>query len=280
MSQSKLCQVAGVLRERPPAQALQSHIHRIWINAIPGPTELEVVPDGCIDIYWTGEELRVAGPNTKVVTARMGGAATLVGLRFWPGVALGWLRVSALEFVNAHLLLEEFWGLAATARLVDELTDSETPAAAAAMLENALVSRLHEVGSPDPIVSATLAAASREVSGPGIVRSLTSEFGWSERTLRRRCHEAFGYGPKTLERILRFQRFLRLLDRASGTRLSVLAAEAGYADQAHLAREVRRLSGHSPSRLVAELQSRLADSFKTSPPDVRHTAVLSRSWAA
>jgi AraC-like DNA-binding protein len=111
------------------------------------------------------------------------------------------------------------------------------------------------VAPADPIIGATVAAAARErADTKGIVRGLIDEFGWSERTLRRRCLDAFGYGPKTLERILRFQYFLRLLAR-DRTPLSVLAIEAGYADQAHLAREVRRLSGQSPGKLMSELQS-------------------------
>ena len=106
----------------------------------------------------------------------------------------------------------------------------------------------------DPIIEATVAAATQE--GPrteGIVRALTGEVGWSERTLRRRCREAFGYGPKTLERILRFQGFLRLLSRGRAP-LSALALDAGYADQAHLTREVRRLSGQSPRALISQLR--------------------------
>ena len=107
----------------------------------------------------------------------------------------------------------------------------------------------------DPIVSATAAAAAKESpSTNGIVRGLTDEFGWSERTLRRRCRQAFGYGPKTLERILRFQRFLRFLSNGRAP-LAVLALEAGYADQAHLAREARRLSGQSPSALMSVLNA-------------------------
>ncbi len=255
MAQSKLCQVAGVLRERPPVPALRGHVHRIWINDVPGPMDLEIVPDGCIDIYWTGRELRIAGPNTKVLAARVGGAATLVGIRFRPGVAYRWLRVSATELLNAHPPLEAFWGRQTAVQLTAMLADAERPALAAAILEQALLERSHLVGPPDPIARATVAAVMLEP--PTIVRSLTEEFGWSERTLRRRCNEAFGYGPKTLERILRFQRFLRLLDQASGVRLPALAVEAGYADQAHLAREVRRLSGQSPSKLMTELQCRV-----------------------
>jgi AraC-like DNA-binding protein len=251
----KLCQVAGYLRERPPASALLRHVHRVWTNELHGPAALEVVPDGCIDIYWTGSRLHIAGPNTRVVTTAMAGTASMVGVRFRPGVAARWLGVSATELLNRHPPLEDLWGERATARLSDELAHAGNATAAAAILEHALIDRLHRVAPADPIVSATVATAARErPATKGIVRGLIDEFGWSERTLRRRCQDAFGYGPKTLERILRFQRFLRLLSNGRAP-LSALAIEAGYADQPHLAREVRRLSGQSPSMLMSELRS-------------------------
>ncbi|MFS4516626.1 helix-turn-helix domain-containing protein, partial [Delftia tsuruhatensis] len=73
------------------------------------------------------------------------------------------------------------------------------------------------------------------------------------RSLRRLCHAQFGYGPKTLERVLRFQRLLALArsDRQAG--LAALAAEAGYADQAHLSREVRALCGITPRAALQQL---------------------------
>ena len=61
--------------------------------------------------------------------------------------------------------------------------------------------------------------------------------GLGERQLRRRFERAVGYGPATLVRIQRFQHFLALAERQPGAALSRLAAEAGYADQAHLTRE-------------------------------------------
>ena len=67
----------------------------------------------------------------------------------------------------------------------------------------------------------------------------------SERTLRRRFDESFGYGPKTLDRILRYQRFLRLVRLSQGS-TAILAAEAGYSDQPHLVRESQRLAGCTP----------------------------------
>ena len=73
--------------------------------------------------------------------------------------------------------------------------------------------------------------------------------GISERQLRRRFAEAVGYGPKTLARVLRFQRFLGLAE--AGGDLAGLAFAAGYADQAHLTRECVRLSGRTPAVLLA-----------------------------
>jgi transcriptional regulator GlxA family with amidase domain len=75
--------------------------------------------------------------------------------------------------------------------------------------------------------------------------------GLSERQFRRRSHAAIGYGPKTLQRILRFQRFVRLLDASPQPQdLAALAALTGYADQPHLTRECATLSGLTPKALA------------------------------
>jgi hypothetical protein len=61
-----------------------------------------------------------------------------------------------------------------------------------------------------------------------------------------------GIGPKRLHRVLRFRRFVGHLGQlADGRRgLAELAAELGYADQAHLGRECLQLAGASPAALV------------------------------
>jgi AraC-like DNA-binding protein len=66
-----------------------------------------------------------------------------------------------------------------------------------------------------------------------------------------------------LDRVLRFQRFFRLAARPENHNLAEMAARAGYADQAHMTREVRRMSGITASEFVAQAHGRLADSFKT-----------------
>ena len=84
------------------------------------------------------------------------------------------------------------------------------------------------------------------------VGDLAEELGVSDRQLRRRFDVAVGYGPKTLQRVLRFRRFLaRVYAAPADVDLATLAFDAGYADQSHLTRETAALSGLTPAALAA-----------------------------
>ena len=103
-----------------------------------------------------------------------------------------------------------------------------------------------------------LRAARRLVVDRGAtVRDVARDLGWSERRLDREITATCGYGPKTLQRIVRLQRALRTSRAGVATRppslaptLSHLAFDAGYADQAHMTREFRDLTGFTPRQLL------------------------------
>ena len=62
---------------------------------------------------------------------------------------------------------------------------------------------------------------------------------------------ASAYGPRTLQRVLRFRRFVSAVDAGPlPGGLADAALAAGYADQSHLTRECARLSGLTPQALV------------------------------
>ncbi len=108
-------------------------------------------------------------------------------------------------------------------------------------------------GAPDPAVT----WAAHLLGDPRArAEDVADEVGLSLRQLRRRCHAAVGYGPKTLQRVLRFRRFVARIDTRAQSPgdldLAALAAEAGFADQAHLTRECGRLSGLTPAALARQ----------------------------
>jgi AraC-like DNA-binding protein len=196
-----------------------------------------VVPDGCMDLIWspaTGR-LELAGPDTAAFEVPMAPGTWMVGLRFRPGMAPPAVGLPADAVRDVHTPLRDLWGATAD-RLAEDLARAADPAE---LLRATALDRLRSPGiPPDPAAPALAALLARES-----VREAAARLGFSERQLRRRAHAAFGYGPKTLQRILRFQQALSLARR--GLPYADIAAHLGYADQAHLAHDTRTLGGVS-----------------------------------
>jgi AraC-like DNA-binding protein len=96
------------------------------------------------------------------------------------------------------------------------------------------------------------------------IATVADRLGWSDRTLHRHAQRWYGYGPKHLARVLRFQRALAAAQ--AGTPLAAVAATSGFADQPHLAREVRDLTGSTMSELLAPTDPGQGSSAKRSTP--------------
>jgi AraC-like DNA-binding protein len=157
------------------------------------------------------------------------------------------LGVPSDELRDLRVDLHGFFATGDAARLEDELSLAGSPRDAARVLERRLASLPVCRDEPDGTQQAD--AIRRRVVGAS-VDALADGFGVTTRTLHRRCAETFGYGPKTLQRILRFRTFLTLAERMPAVSVARLAADAGYADQPHLNRESQRLSGLSPFALL------------------------------
>ncbi|MCG7421423.1 helix-turn-helix domain-containing protein [Micrococcus sp. ACRRV] len=91
-----------------------------------------------------------------------------------------------------------------------------------------------------------------------------AELAISPRQMHRRSLEMFGMPPTTLRRILRIHRAASV--RVGGTEptLATVAAEAGFSDQAHLARDTQALTLTTSSLALGRGRVAVSDSFKTS----------------
>jgi methylphosphotriester-DNA--protein-cysteine methyltransferase len=102
-------------------------------------------------------------------------------------------------------------------------------------------------GPPDVLVCQ---ASGRLAQPQTRVEVLAREHGLSVRQFRRRFQATVGYGPKTLQRVLRFQRFIAYIDaEAVEADFARVALDFGYSDQPHLTRECTRFSGLPPAAL-------------------------------
>jgi AraC-like DNA-binding protein len=250
----------GYAEWAPPA-ALGGAVACLWVRVVPddGDGTALVLPDGCSDLIWEQDSGGcVAGPDTGPATPVTTAGTVFVGVRFRPSAGGQVLGLPLSEIRDRRVGLADLLPAAAR-RLPASLSPAEA-AARALEVAGALVMD----ATPDPAM-ARAAALLRDPAARTEV--IAAEVSLSERQLRRRCHAAAGYGPKTLQRVLRFQRFVRMLDAAvRPPDLAMAAARAGYADQAHLTRECSAMSGLTPAALarvrrpqVVPLLSRLAD---------------------
>jgi len=235
-------------RELPALGRSAPHVACVWFrDPEPASRVHRIVPDACADVVWVqGERLTIAGPATGPALSEVPAGAVAMGVRFRVGAAGSALGVSAGELLDSRVELEAVWGLAAL-HLAEQLDSAASPRDAVAILTAAVAKRLPPPSKLDGVVRE---AALRAATPRAPVEALGAGLGVGERQLRRRFVDAVGYGPKTLQRVLRFQRFLALAEDG-GDDLAALAFEAGYADQAHLTRECRRLAGLPPAALLA-----------------------------
>lgn len=119
------------------------------------------------------------------------------------------------------------------------------------IVENFVLRRaVHE---PSPAVAFALETLWRH-AGAVRIADIASDIGWSRKHLTRRFHNEIGVAPKTLAQMLRFHRACRLARSEAVDGWAAIAADAGYADQAHLARDFRVFCGETPTGWAARLE--------------------------
>ena len=247
---------SGYFEWRPPV-ALRPAVTCLWarVTADGGDRESLVLPDACTDLIWEpGRGAFVAGPDTGPAPTTMAAGTIIVGVRFRPSAGGPALGVPLSELRDQRVDLADL--RPADAR---RLTGTLEPDAALARTLDTVAS-LVEDGPPDLAVTS---AAALLRNPRARAEDVAPEVELSMRQLRRRCHAAVGYGPKTLQRILRFRRFVSRIDAIprqpdhagrppAAADLAVIAADAGYADQAHLTRECGQLAGLTPAALMRQ----------------------------
>jgi AraC-like DNA-binding protein len=238
--------------EWPAPVALRDSVACLWAR-VSGDEDRAalVLPDGCTDLIWTqGQGASVAGPDTRPVPTTMAAGTILLGVRFRPSMGGPVLGIPLSELRDQRVDLADL--RPGDARRLSATLDPATAAARVLDVTGALVG----AARLDPAV----AEAARLLHDPQArVEDVADDVGLSLRQLRRRCHAAVGYGPKTLQRVLRFRRFVSRIDalpqhpqHPGGLDLASLAVQAGYADQAHLTRECSRLAGLPPAALARQ----------------------------
>ncbi len=223
------------------------------------------------DEWTTRDGAWVVGLHTRHQVTRAIGERHFMVVRFTPIGAHLFLGLPMHLIANEAIDLGQIDSkLAGAVMRRVELARSWTARFAA--MESLIAERIDEtqMSSPVSTVWRKLAAADGRVA----LGSLAAEVECSHRTLIARFRTCVGLPPKTIARLLRFNRVLRALDRSSRTRASEtvgkpyiesalaeargagtirwadIATDCGYFDQAHLIKDFRAFAGNTPDAFL------------------------------
>lgn len=234
-------------------------IHR----GLPSPTLTFVLPtDDPLEVSWAGApETRrrawssVSGLHDRPAHIHHGMRQAGIQLAITPRGARALLGVPIGD-VSGELLDLDDLGRdlpSALSRLPEELSELPDAIERTRWVERRLVEALAATGAPAPRAEVGHALAS--LTRGTAVRSVAEETGYSRRRLTTLFRAECGVGPKEFQRIARFdssrRRWASELRAGCGS-LARVAAESGYSDQSHMAREWARLAGCSPSGWARE----------------------------
>lgn len=165
-----------------------------------------------------------------------------------PMMANRLLGVSLTELSGPMLDLRDLWGPYAV-QLRERLVTTESWQERFTLVGDALARRLSRECRVDPEV----ADAWRQITascGQVRVTTLAQRYGWSRTRLWGRFKTQVGVTPKRAAMVARFDH--ALVSLGSGAGPARVAAECGYADQAHLSREVLEFSGRTPREIAGD----------------------------
>ena len=254
--------------QRPPQEPLPyeelplgsldpERVEALWCYRPAAPRRQTVLPDGRMDLVahavldGSGRiatvRLAIAGPADRPGTVAHRAPVWSAGVRF----RLGW-GGACLALDPAALLNQVLTGAAVERALGNDLASALLAATDTPGLQAALVQAAHRLsqraGPPGPAQARALQALRWWRMHPGApLQAMCSALAVSERTLRRDMLATVGLPLRSLAGILRFQRAMALVQAGRAPSLTGLAHDAGYADQAHMTRQFRRLGGFTPA---------------------------------
>ena len=197
----------------------------------------------------------VAGVHDGYVEVQVPPRQRGVEVRLTPLGAYTLLGLPLHSLANRAVALEDVLGRVAD-RLTEQLDGLPDWQARFDHLDQVLT-RLAQQGRAPSATAAWAWRRLEETSGRLPIAALAAELGCSRKHIAERFRDEVGVPAKTLARVLRFKRAVRLLREGQIT-LAEIAHRCGYFDQAHFNRDFRNLAGATPTDFALQFSTAAA----------------------
>ncbi|HFA49265.1 MAG TPA: helix-turn-helix domain-containing protein [Bacteroidetes bacterium] len=235
-------------QEVQPCDVLKNKIACFWqINSRRSNFDYLVIPDGCVDIIINcsnKEEIYLSPTLIKPDSFALQKNETWFGIRFYPAIAPCLFNIHISELKHNTIDLKDInkkWGNLLTEQLYKADNFIERTKQANLFF---LKKQLFDIKNPDYRLAEMI---NNIYESNGNIRvEKKGSINLTPRHIRRLFHQYIGIPPKKFSRIVRSQNFLRELKMDNNTN----SLYDTYFDQAHMIREIKEMTGFTPTQLV------------------------------
>jgi AraC-like DNA-binding protein len=262
-----------------PHQDLAALIKCYWTLEVPALISVQrqrIIPDGCIEMaFILGNDIKrytcdqnfilqpramVLGQTIEPFYIEPTGYVNTFAIRFYPYGFANFISIPASSLVNKETALEQLFGEKQAGDLEQDIIDASDTMRRIEIIEIFLKARLNEKQTIDNIVKSTidtLLLAKGSISINTILKDEPS----LRRTLERKFQKQIGISPKQLSKVIRLQAALKMLLNQKTEKLTEIAYENEYYDQAHFIKDFKQFTGTNPGEFLSNDEMSLSSIF-------------------
>lgn len=264
-----------------PHADLSSVVKCHWTLEVPADMQApkqRIIPDGCLEMcFILGDDIKrftsendfiiqpramVVGQITKPYYVQPTGYVHSFSVRFYPYGIANFIQKPLCELADKETPITLLFEDHIARELETQVIKAPDTAARIEAVENFLLGKLTSPSTIDHIVRSTIDSLSR-TKGNASISSILRDDPTKRRNLERNFSKQVGISPKQLGRIIRLQAALKLLLDRSGEKLTQIAYDSEYYDQAHFIKDFKELTGTNPKDYLNNDQMILSSLFYT-----------------
>ncbi len=262
-----------------PHPDLASLVSCYWTLEVPAeanPQRQRILPDGTIEMaFILGEDIKryinddefilqprsmVLGQTIEPFYIEPTGYVNTFAIRFYPFGFSNFVNFPIENLANKETPLTELFGKRAANALEKSIRNSENVHEQIQVIEKFLLDKLNEEKTIAKIVKTTVDALMFS-KGNATINSITKNDKSKRRQLERKFKKQIGISPKQLGRVIRLQTALKLLLNQETKKLTNIAYQCEYFDQAHFTKDFREFTGVNPKDFLSHENMALSSMF-------------------
>ncbi|MCG6141115.1 MULTISPECIES: helix-turn-helix domain-containing protein [Leptospira] len=263
----------------PPSPELSSLVKCFWTLIVEDSSHYSkqrIVPDGCMELAFNfGDPIQrftndkdfviqpwacLIGQITEPFFIKPTGSVNTFSVRFYPYGIANFFENPLDHYANRETPLDQLFGFDTAKELENQIRKACDTMARIQVIEDFFSKKLKEQITTDRILKITIDTILHS-KGNDTIGSILSDENVSRRQLERKFKKQIGLSPKKLERIIRMQAALKMMIHRQSEKLTDIAYEANYFDQAHFIKDFKEFTGLRPKLFIYDEKTLLSVLF-------------------